>query len=43
MYGRTPLHYAAEIGKARCIPILLRKGASIDIKDKKGKSSLDLS
>ena len=43
MYGRTPLHYAAEVGKSRCIPILLRKGASIDIRDKKGKTVLDLS
>lgn len=30
------------MGKSRCIPILLRKGASLDIKDRHGKSPLDL-
>jgi len=42
MNGKTPLHYAAEMGKSRCIPILLQKGASIDIRDKYNKTALDL-
>lgn len=40
--GRTPLHYAAESGKSRCIPFLLQKGASIEIRDKYNKTPLDL-
>jgi ankyrin repeat protein len=40
--GRTPLHYAAETGKSRCIPFLLQKGASVDIRDKHGKTAIDL-
>jgi ankyrin repeat protein len=30
------------MGKSRCIPILLRKGASIDVRNKNGKTPLDL-
>ena len=41
--GRTPLHYASELGKTRCIPFLLQKGASVEIRDKHGKTALDLS
>lgn len=43
MYGKTALHYAAEMGKLRCIPILLQKGASIDIMDNHNKTAIDLS
>jgi len=42
LQGRTPLHYAAELAKARCIPFLLQKGASVDIKDKSSKTPLEL-
>lgn len=42
MYGKTPLHYASELGRTRCIPFLLQKGASSDIRDKNGKTPLDL-
>jgi ankyrin repeat protein len=31
---RTPLHHAAESGKARLIPILVQRGASTGTKDK---------
>lgn len=41
--GKTPLHYASEMGRTRCIPYLLQKGASVDIRDKLGKTPLDLS
>lgn len=40
--GKTPLHYACEMGKSRCIPILLQRGASIDIRDKHSKLPIDL-
>jgi hypothetical protein len=30
------------MGKSRCIPLLLQKGASIDIRDKSNKTALDL-
>lgn len=36
------MHYACELGKSRCIPILLQKGASIDIRDKHNKLPIDL-
>jgi ankyrin repeat protein len=42
MYGKTALHYASELGRTRCIPFLLQKGANIDIRDKTGKTALDL-
>jgi ankyrin repeat protein len=42
MYGKTPLHYAAESGKTRCIPFLLQKGASLDIRDRHNKTPLEL-
>ena len=40
--GRTALHYACEYGKARCLPILLKNKASINIKDNARKSPLDV-
>lgn len=30
------------MGKSRCIPLLLQKGASIDIRDKSNKTALEL-
>jgi ankyrin repeat protein len=30
------------MGKSRCIPFLLQKGASVDIRDKHGKTAIDL-
>lgn len=40
---RTPLHHAAEAGKARIIPILLQRGATTGTKDTlKNKTPLEL-
>ncbi|CDW84796.1 ankyrin repeat [Stylonychia lemnae] len=40
---RTPLHHAAEAGKARMIPLLVQRGASTGTKDTlKGKTPLEL-
>lgn len=40
---RTPLHHAAEGGKARVIPILCQRGASTGTKDTlKGKTPMEL-
>jgi len=40
---RTPLHHAAEAGKARIIPLLVQRGASTGTKDTlKGKTPLEL-
>lgn len=40
---RTPLHHAAEAGKARVIPILCQRGASTGTKDTlKGKTPMEL-
>ncbi|NIM15438.1 MAG: hypothetical protein GTO45_25970 [Candidatus Aminicenantes bacterium] len=40
--GRTLLHKAAIMGKAKVVNVLIAKGADINIKDKQGKTSLDL-
>ncbi|QJT94912.1 ankyrin repeat domain-containing protein [Wolbachia endosymbiont of Diaphorina citri] len=40
--GRTPLHLAIKGNKPDTIELLLRKGASIVVKDKNGKTPLDL-
>ena len=34
--GQTPLHIAAEWGKAECVSLLLNYGADIDAKTKDG-------
>jgi ankyrin repeat protein len=40
---RTPLHHAAEAGKARVVPILVQRGASTGTKDTlKNKTPLEL-
>ena len=40
---RTPLHHAAEAGKARLIPLLVQRGASTGTKDTlKGMTPLQL-
>lgn len=40
---RTPLHHAAESGKARLIPLLVQRGASTGTKDTlKGLTPLEL-
>lgn len=40
---RTPLHHAAEAGKARVIPLLVQRGASTGTKDNlKNKTPLEL-
>ncbi|WP_353283954.1 ankyrin repeat domain-containing protein [Wolbachia endosymbiont (group A) of Lypha dubia] len=40
--GRTPLHLAIQGNKTNTVELLLRKGASIAVKDKNGKTPLDL-
>ncbi len=40
--GRTPLHLAIQGNKPNTVELLLRKGASIAVKDKNGKTPLDL-
>ncbi|QMV46176.1 hypothetical protein HC358_03815 [Wolbachia pipientis] len=40
--GRTPLHLAIQGNKLNTVELLLRKGASIAVKDKNGKTPLDL-
>lgn len=40
--GRTPLHVAAAMGRADCISLLLKYGASINTKDAKGVSPVAL-
>lgn len=42
MAGKTALHYASEMGKARCIPFLLQKGANIEITDNHNKTPMEL-
>lgn len=39
---RTPLHYAAESGHLELVKMLCNKGAIRDLKDKDGKTPLDL-
>jgi ankyrin repeat protein len=41
--GRTPLHYAAMNGDKELIEFLFKHGAKLSIKDKDGKTPLDLS
>jgi L-ascorbate metabolism protein UlaG (beta-lactamase superfamily) len=40
--GRTLLHKAAIMGKAKVVNLLIAKGADINVKDKQGKTPLDL-
>lgn len=40
--GATPMHYAAENGKARCVEALFEMGVDIKIKDKKGNTPFDV-
>ncbi|MCP5050538.1 MAG: hypothetical protein GY940_25460 [bacterium] len=40
--GRTLLHRAAVLGKAKVVEFLLEKGADIDAKDKRERTPLDL-
>jgi ankyrin repeat protein len=39
---KTPLHFAAEAGKASIIPLLVQNGASTARQDLKGKTPVDL-
>ena len=39
---RTPLHHAAEAGKPRVIPILVQNNALTAVKDKFGKTPLEM-
>ena len=40
--GETALHYAARYGRASCVESLLKAGADTSLKDKDGKTALDL-
>ena len=40
--GRTPLHIAAYNGLADAVNILLQRNATLDIRDKQGKTPLDI-
>ena len=42
LQGKTALHYAAELGKTRCLPFLLQKGSNVDARDKHNKTPMDL-
>ena len=40
--GRTALHYACEASRSRCIPMLLKNGAKLAVKDVAGKTPVEL-
>ena len=40
--GQTPVHIAARFGRASCLRLLLYKGGKLDIKDKEGKTPIQL-
>ena len=40
--GNTALHYAALTGSARGVEFLAASGASLDVKNKQGKTPVDL-
>jgi len=40
--GLTPLHQAVRYGNDEIAKILLEHGASLDLKDKEGKSPFDM-
>jgi hypothetical protein len=42
-FGKSPLHTAAKRGCARCIEILLDRGARTDLKDSEGNTPLHIS
>ena len=41
-YKDSALHYAAEKGKIEAVKVLLKHGATIDLKNDDGKTPLDL-
>jgi len=41
-HGQTALHLCAHEGQISCMTLLIRKGAQINVRDKKGRSPLDL-
>jgi hypothetical protein len=41
-HGKTPLHYAAEFGKADAIDVFIDEGANLDAADDDGKTPLHL-
>ncbi|KAL6722043.1 hypothetical protein ACLMJK_001148 [Lecanora helva] len=40
--GKSPLSQASEMGHAKCVRLLLAKGADVEIADKEGKTALAL-
>ncbi|CAG9327764.1 unnamed protein product [Blepharisma stoltei] len=42
VFGRAALHYSVEYGHEKIVKILIKHGASIEIKDRIGKTPLDL-
>ncbi|CAG9313745.1 unnamed protein product [Blepharisma stoltei] len=42
MFGRTPLHYAADCGHMESISLMVKAGGDLDLKDLHGKSPFEL-
>ena len=42
MVGNTAMHYAAQTGANRIVEFLATSGAKLDVKNKDGKTPLDL-
>jgi ankyrin repeat protein len=42
MFGRTPLHYAADCGHMDCVRLMIEYGGDVTLQDSQGKSALDL-
>ena len=42
MFGRTPLHYAADCGHNEAIRLMMEFGADTTVVDRQGKTPVDL-
>lgn len=42
LHGNTPLHYAAREDNSACVTVLLKGGASTDIKNNEGETCMDI-
>ena len=41
-YGQTPLHWAAGMGKAGVVEVLLQRDANVGARDRRGLTALDV-
>ena len=41
-FSQTALHHAARNGHLRCLKVLLDSGAKVDVKNKEGKTALQI-